>query len=504
MSAHHPAAPVGGKLFNLPVMICSLLIAAMVAVLFVRFIFGLGAVTNLNDGYPWGIWVVFDVVIGSAFACGGFSVAMLVYIFNRGEYHPLVRPALLASLFGYTLAGVGVLFDLGRWWNFWHILSPGYANPNSVMFEVAVCISAYIIVMWIEFSPVFMEKWGMKVEKKKLEKVLFFFIALGTLLPMMHQSSLGTLLVVMGPQVNPLWQTPVVPLLFLLSAITIGYGVVLFESCVASSAYRMEIEMHLLQPLAKVMLGMLSVFLIVRFGDLVVRNALGHALQPTLEAFFFWLETACFVLPYLLVGTAGARRNPARLFLAGVAIMLGGVLLRVNGFLIGYDTGLGVERVVVAELRLDPGRGPEADDAGDEAEDALHHDEPVRLRQLAGLGDGLVGDRVDDAVAGGGDVIGADLFLRRGDVERAGRGRAQHRPHPQPQLDRHPDPARLRPPWAVQAASAAGIRRRRGPGASARSVRRHRRPDGRSLRRRDRRRRRRGSPRRSPARSGPP
>ena len=110
MSAHHPAAPVGGKLFNLPVMICSLLIAAMIAVLFVRFIFGLGAVTNLNDGYPWGIWVVFDVVIGSAFACGGFSVAMLVYIFNRGEYHPLVRPALLASLFGYTLAGVGVLF----------------------------------------------------------------------------------------------------------------------------------------------------------------------------------------------------------------------------------------------------------------------------------------------------------------------------------------------------------------------------------------------------------
>ena len=343
MSAHHPAAPVGGKLFNTATVVCGLLIAAMVAVLFVRFIFGLGAVTNLNDGYPWGIWVIFDVIIGSAFACGGFSVAMLVYIFNRGHYHPLVRPALLASLFGYTLAGVGVLFDLGRWWNFWHILSPGYANPNSVMFEVAVCISAYIIVMWIEFSPVFMEKWGMKVEKKKLEKVLFFFIALGTLLPMMHQSSLGTLLVVMGPQVNPLWQTPVVPLLFLLSAITIGYGVVLFESCVASSAYRMEIEMHLLQPLAKVMLGMLSVFLIVRFGDLVVRNALGHALQPTLEAFFFWLETACFILPYLLVGTAGARRNPARLFLAGVAIMLGGVLLRVNGFLIGYDTGLGVD-----------------------------------------------------------------------------------------------------------------------------------------------------------------
>ncbi len=343
MSSHHHAAPapVGGRLFNTATFVCGVLIAVMVAILITRFIFGLGAVTNLNDGYPWGIWVVFDVIIGSAFACGGFSVAMLVYIFNKGQYHPMVRPALLASLFGYTLAGVGVLFDLGRYWNFWHILWPTYANPNSVMFEVALCISAYIIVMWIEFSPVFLEQWGLKDAKKKLNRVLFFFIALGTLLPMMHQSSLGTLLVVMGGQVNPLWQTPVVPLLYLLTAVTIGYGVVLFESCVASSAYRREIELHLLEPMAKIMLGMLTVYLVVRVIDLAVRGALGHAFAPSLEAFFFWVETGLFVAPYLLIGNTSARRNPARLFLAGVAIMLGGVFLRVNGFLIGYDTGPG-------------------------------------------------------------------------------------------------------------------------------------------------------------------
>ncbi|MDD2741728.1 MAG: Ni/Fe-hydrogenase cytochrome b subunit [Rhodocyclaceae bacterium] len=345
MSVHSHAAPepVGGKLFNTATFILGILVAVMFAILIVRFIFGLGAVTNLNDGYPWGIWVVVDVVIGSAFACGGFSVAMLVYIFNKGQYHPLVRPALLASLFGYTLAGVGVLFDLGRWWNFWHILWPTYANPNSVMFEVALCISAYIIVMWIEFSPVFMEKWGMKVQKQKLEKVLFFFIALGTLLPMMHQSSLGTLLVVMGPQVNPLWQTPIVPLLYLLSAITIGYGIVLFESCVTAAAYRRQIEMHLLQPMAKVMLGVLAVFVALRAGDLIVRGALGHAFAPSLEAFFFWLEIGCFLMPFLLIGSQGARRNPAMLFLAGCSIMMGGILMRINGFLIGYDTGLGVD-----------------------------------------------------------------------------------------------------------------------------------------------------------------
>lgn len=341
--AHHAPAPVGGSLFNAATLICGVLIAVMAAILIVRFIFGLGAVTNLNDGYPWGIWVVVDVVIGSAFACGGFSVAMLVYIFNKGQYHPLVRPALLASLFGYTLAGAGVLVDLGRWWNFWHIFWPGYANPNSVMFEVAVCISAYIVVMWLEFSPAFFEKWGMKDAKKKLNKVLFFLVALGTVLPMMHQSSLGTLIVVMGVQINPLWQTQLIPLHFLLTAIVIGYGVVLFESCVAASAYRRKIEMHLLEPLARIMLGVLAVFLVIRFGDLIVRGALPLAFKGNLVAAAFWVEMLCFFAPFALIGSAMARRNPAKLFLAGTAIMLGGIFMRLNAFLIGYDTGVGVD-----------------------------------------------------------------------------------------------------------------------------------------------------------------
>ncbi len=343
MSVHDHAmpAPVGGRLANPVTVSCAVLIGVAIAVLGVRFVSGLGSVTNLNDGYPWGIWVVADVVIGSAFACGGFSVAMLVYIFNRGRYHALVRPALLASLLGYTLAGVGVLFDLGRWWNFWHILWPGYASPNSVMFEVAACISLYIVVMWIEFSPAFLEKWGLHDARRKLDRMMFFFIALGTVLPMMHQSSLGSLLVVMGTQIHPLWQSIVLPLIFLISAIVMGYAVVLFESCVAAAGYRRSIEMHLLTPLSKIMLGLLGVFLVVRFGDILIRGALGRAFEPSLQALMFWVETVCFVLPFVLLGSEGKRRNPANLFLAGVALMLGGVLLRINAFLIGYMTGEG-------------------------------------------------------------------------------------------------------------------------------------------------------------------
>ena len=325
--AHLAPAPIGGRLVNPVTITCAVLIATALAILAVRFFFGLGSVTHLNDGYPWGIWVVADVVIGSAFACGGFSVAKLVYIFNRGEYHALVRPALLASLFGYTLAGAGGLFELGRWWICWHILWPGYASPNSVLFEVAACISLYFLVMWIEFSPTFLEKWGLGELRRKLHKAMFFFIALGTVLPMMHQSSLGSLLVVFGTQIHPLWQSIVLPLIFLLSAITIGYAVVLFESCLAAAGFRRSIEMHLLTPLSKIMLGMLAVFLLVRFGDLIVRGALGHAFEGSLQALMFWLETACFVAPLWLLRSEALRRNPAR--------------LRINAFLVGYQTGDG-------------------------------------------------------------------------------------------------------------------------------------------------------------------
>ncbi|MBI5108915.1 MAG: Ni/Fe-hydrogenase cytochrome b subunit [Rhodocyclales bacterium] len=341
MANNHYAAPapVGGGLVNIVTLSCGVLIALMAAILMVRFLFGLGAVTALNDGYPWGIWIAVDVVIGSAFACGGFSVAMLVYIFNKGEYHPLVRPALLASLFGYTLAGAGVMFDLGRWWNVWNMFWPWSINPNSVMFEVAVCITLYIVVMWIEFSPVVFEKLGKDDARRKVSKLMFFIIALGTVLPMMHQSSLGTLLVVLGGQVHPLWQTPALPLLYLLSAIFMGYAVVLFESCLTSTAYRRKLETHMLTPMAKIMLGVLAVFIVVRLGDVLMRGTLGRAVEPSVQALMFWLEMACFIAPLILIGAESNRRNPARLFLAGVLLMLGGSLMRLSGFLIGYETG---------------------------------------------------------------------------------------------------------------------------------------------------------------------
>lgn len=340
-NAQHAVAPLGGRLVTPVTVVLAGLTAIAGVILLIRFFFGLGSVTNINDGFPWGIWIAYDVMVGSALACGGYAMALLVYIFNRGEYHPLVRPALLASLFGYTLAGASVIFDLGRYWNIWHLFWPGYAQINSVMFEVGVCITAYIVVMWIEFSPVFLEKLGLKDVKRKLSKVLFFFIALGVLLPSMHQSSLGSLLLVFGYQVHPLWQTVLLPLLFLLTAILLGFAVVIFEASLVSVGFQRPGETPILARLSWIMYWLLAAYLLVRVGDLVWRGALGAAFAPSIEAAGFWVEMLAFAAPLALLASAQARQRRDRLFVSAVLLMLGGFMLRINGFLIGYETGAG-------------------------------------------------------------------------------------------------------------------------------------------------------------------
>ncbi len=338
----HAPRPLGGSFLSPLTLLLGVLAGIAGVILVYRMFYGLGAVTNINDGYPWGIWIAYDVVIGSAFACGGYSMALLVYIFNKGQYHPLVRPALLASLFGYTLAGASVIFDLGRWWNFWHIFWPGYAQVNSVMFEVAVCISAYIVVMWIEFSPAFLEKWGMKDVRRKLNKLLFFFIALGVLLPSMHQSSLGSLLVIFGQQIHPLWQSGwLLPVTYLLTAILLGFAVVIFEATLSSTGFKRQLETPVLTPLAKIMYWTLAAYVALRVAEIVVRGALGTAFAATPQAFWFWVEMACFVVPLVTLASENARRSASKLFTAAVLLMLGGFMLRINGFLVGYMTGEG-------------------------------------------------------------------------------------------------------------------------------------------------------------------
>ncbi len=332
---------VGGHLVSATSVALALLVGVAVYFLFKRFTIGLGAVTNINNGYPWGIWVVWDVVIATGFACGGYAMALLVYIFNRGEFHPLVRPALTASAFGYSLGGLSVLIDLGRYWNFWHILSPTYFNTSSVMFEVAVCISLYIMVLWIEFFPVFLEFLGRQDMLKALNRVLFVFIALGVLLPSMHQSSLGSLLIVMGYQVHPLWQTPLLPALFLMSALCMGFAIVIFEATVAAVGFKRDIgdETPLLARIGKFIAYVLAAFLLLRFCDILWRGEFARIFTSGWRSVMFAVETALFAYPVVALWKDADRSRLSNLFAAACSMLGGAVLYRIDAFLVAYERG---------------------------------------------------------------------------------------------------------------------------------------------------------------------
>jgi Ni/Fe-hydrogenase subunit HybB-like protein len=345
--SEHTYVKAPGKLITPTTVVLALIVAAGFAVIGYRLIFGLGVVSNLSDGYPWGVWLAYDVAAGSAFACGGYSVAILCYIFNGWKYHPMIRSALVTSLFGYALAGLSVMVDIGRYWNAYGFFMPSRWQTNSVLFEVAVCIMGYTVVLFIEFLPSALEtlrelkpnSFTRKLADfaaPKLDKVLMVFVILGMTLPTMHQSSLGTLFVITGQQLHPLWQTNLLPLLFVSNAILLGFAVVLFESGLSAVGFKRPFEMEAIG-VAKIVPVVGLFWLAVRFGDLIYRGQLSTMFTPGFHMTVFWIETlliACPVFFYLL-----GKINPRNLFYAALFLALGGGLYRIDVYLVGFNPG---------------------------------------------------------------------------------------------------------------------------------------------------------------------
>jgi Ni/Fe-hydrogenase subunit HybB-like protein len=313
---------------------------------------GLGPVTGISDGYPWGLWIAFDVVTGTAFGCGGLAIALLVYLMNRNQYHPLVRPALLTSAIGYTLAVFAVAVDVGRPWSVPKLpLVPWRWNFNSAQLEVALCVAAYVLVLWVEFAPALLEKWqnssipwvrdGSRKALAILRPALLWVIALGILLPIMHQSSLGTMVLLGGNKLHALWNTQSVPLLFLVSVIAMGYAVVVFESTIASLTLKRKAETHMLAAVAGVMPYFLFLFLALRFADIIVRGRAALMFQEGGYSVLFWVENVLFLLPAVMLLSKAKRARLGYLFRAAIIMLVAGTLYRFDAYIVAFNPGPG-------------------------------------------------------------------------------------------------------------------------------------------------------------------
>ncbi len=340
--------PLGRKVVTKPFLVLGLFVLIAAYFILRRFLFGMGAVSNMSNGYPIGTWVVLDVVIGTAFGCGGFAMALLIYIFNRNAYHPLMRPALLGGVFGYTLGGLAVMIDLGRYWHAFNLLLPWYAQPNSVILEVGLCVMAYVTVLWLEFWPTFLERmplafkqrYGLDKLQAFLKRYMYVLVALGVLLPTMHQSSLGTVLLILGYKLSPLWNTQWLPLLFLSSALAMGYGVVMLEATLVNRAFKTPSEVALFAKLSRVAAGLLIGYLALRWGDLTYRGHLDLAFAGDWDGNLFLIETALFLAPIFIL-LSRRRASQRWQFIGAVSILAAGSLYRLDAYLMAVRPGNG-------------------------------------------------------------------------------------------------------------------------------------------------------------------
>jgi len=357
MSVHEHAAPVQNRFFTAGMKLLTAIMLGGLAFGLYRMVFGLRAVTNLNDQYPLGLWIGVDVATGVALAAGGFTSGALVYVFNRENFHAVIRPALLTALLGYTFVGIGLMFDLGRWYNIWHPAVPSMWQGNSVLFEVGMCVMIYLNVLYLEFFPIVCERFMGRVNLPGrlarfndavdmllrfadhiLGKIMFLFIIAGVVLSCLHQSSLGTLMVIAPYKMHPLYRSQLGPLFFLTSAFAVGLTMIIFESMIAGRSLKRKPEMHILTPLAKIIPYLLGIYIFVKLGDMVMRKSYLYLFQDHPAVIMFWIEFGLLtVVPFFMFMSSDIRRSPRGLFIAAAMYVVGILLNRSTVFFIAYE-----------------------------------------------------------------------------------------------------------------------------------------------------------------------
>jgi Ni/Fe-hydrogenase subunit HybB-like protein len=310
---------------------------------YLRIMYGLGGSTNLSDRFPWGLWIGFDVMCGVGLAAGGFTLVAMVHIFNVEKYRPVLRPAVLTAFLGYTLVVVGLLYDLGRPDRLWHPLVMW--NPHSVMFEVAWCVTLYSTVLFLEFLPVVLERFGLHKPLAWIHRISVPLMILGVLLSTLHQSSLGTLFLIVPEKLYPLWYTPILPLLFYVSAIGVGLAMTIFESWHSSRAFGRALELPLLAGMARVLAVVMSVYLWIRFLDMSHRHVFGLLARNRIETWLFALEIALIAVPTVLLYQHRIRMQPGKLYACAVMVVFGFMANRLNVGITGLEAGSGVHYI---------------------------------------------------------------------------------------------------------------------------------------------------------------
>ncbi|RKX26722.1 MAG: hypothetical protein DRP45_02815 [Candidatus Zixiibacteriota bacterium] len=310
------------------------------AALATRFLIGLGAIANMNDAVPWGLWKGFNIFPGIALAGGGFVMTAIIYIMAREEYHKYAKISVLLAFLGYLTAATALVTELGLPWLVWHPII--FWQHHSPLFEVSWCVMLYLTVLFLEFIPVPLEETSrfakIRIFLTKYKIVLVF---LGIMISTLHQSSLGSMWLITPEKLHPLWYTSLLPILFFLSAVAIGPIMLILAILVITRIYRRRTDS---QTLSK--LGLLSVFGVLVYGlvrliDIGVKGKFAMIFDGSWQSTFFLVEISLMVvIPLVLMGVRRLRNSSGSLWVASLSAVIGlgfdraniaGIMLSVDG-----------------------------------------------------------------------------------------------------------------------------------------------------------------------------
>ena len=331
-----------GKIFT-PFNVISLPIIVLgVALVIFRLVKGLGAVTNLSQEFPWGIWIGFDVMVGVAFAGGAYVLTFVVYILRSEKYHPIIRATILNGLLAYVFYAGAIFLDLGRWWN---IVNPIIGNKfgvNSVLFLVSWHFILYMIAQFIEFSPVISEWLGFRKIRRILTSLTMGAVIFGIALSTLHQSGLGALFMMAKGKIHPLWYTEFIPIFFFVSSIFAGLSMVIFEGTISHKVFSRQIdhESHgsyddIVIGLGKACAGSMFVYFFMKLLILIHGNGWSFLLTPM--GYWYLFEVIGLVMIPCLMFLRGVRnRNLKVIRIAAVLTMIGIIINRLNYSIIAF------------------------------------------------------------------------------------------------------------------------------------------------------------------------
>lgn len=309
------------------------LVASGAVAALARFVLGLGATTNLDDTYPWGLWVSFDVVTAVPLAAGAFTLGAIVHCFHIKKLEPLVRPAIVTGFLGYSLVCVGLVLDLGQPHKGWHVFR--YWNLHSPMFEVSMCVMAYTTVLFLEFFSPVAEKFGWNIPLRILRWLEMPLVILAAAISTLHQSSLGTFFLIAVDKLHNLWYNPLLPLLFWVSAICCGMCIIIVEATATHKWMGQPNEGVLLRTLAKILPWTLGLYIVMRLYSLIALSERPLLDNTTLTLLFIAELFVGFILPFCMFLFKDVRNSDTLRVTAALLVVCGLILNRFNVSMFG-------------------------------------------------------------------------------------------------------------------------------------------------------------------------